>query len=307
MKKILFFSDPHYSVNSEIEEEKWFPPICAWLEKIQKKFKLQANLVEKFLSFWDKLTQKKTELMFEKAFQSGPYDFIIGLGDYTPGTNESGMITEKSVEQFSAFNESFRSYFPLTKRLLVWGDHDVGYKFDVSGKTGIKIGSESGGVSIKSVIRAQMFIGKMYGTEIINGARFIYLSTNLIRNVGENSSNELKILANSQMEYVVHELLESRPNYITFLLVHDPTALKLNGQIMNALEANGNAVIIHGHMHAGFSAFMTKLFYSFYRNLCKRFKVYVAPAPWGMFGVGGGFFILYLFEDGSYKIEKYKS
>ena len=304
--RILLFSDPHYSVDSRIEEEKWFPPICTWLEKIQKKFKLQTNLVEKFLSFWDRLTQKKTELIFEEAKKHGPYDFIIGLGGYTPGTNESGMITKKSVEQFMIFKKLFHKYFPLTLSLFVWGDHDAGYKFDVSGKTGMKIGTETGGISVESVMSAKILIGMPYGTSIMNNARFIYLSTNLIRNVDKNSSDELKILAEKQMEYVIHELLEARSDYLTFLLLHDPTALKLNGQIMDAIEANGNVIIFHGHMHAGFSAFIARIFYPFYQHLCKRFETYIVPAPWGMFGIGGGFLIADLKENG-FEVKKIKT
>jgi hypothetical protein len=306
--RILLFSDPHFSVDSRIEEESWFPPICNLLQKIDRRLHLEASLVEKFLKFWDRITQKNMRLFLKKASLLGPYDYIFGLGDYTPGTNESGMVTEKSIGQFKTFLRLLKDYFWDSPLFLTWGDHDVGYRFNVSKKTGVKIGSETGGISLKSVLVADKLLNKAWGSLKIGKAKVIALSTNLIR-ASDDKDELLRRMSDLQRKAVVYSLMEADDSDPIFLFLHDPTALHPDSVIMDAMRyisKKKKIIIIHGHMHAEYSAFLTRLFYKPYRKLCKKFETILVPAPWGMFGIGKGFKVLNLFDDGSYQIEKHR-
>lgn len=305
--KILLFSDPHRSVNSKDYEEKWFPPICSFLSKIEKKYFFPSNLTKKFLNFWDRTTQQSFRHMLEiaKAFQ--PFEYVFGTGDYTPGSNESGMLTDAAVNQYKEFEKDLNFHI-VCKKLLAWGDHDVGYRFNVSKKTGIKIGTEKGGISTESVKVVTRLIGPPYGILKIHSSLFIYIATNLIRNVDKDSPKELRDLKEKQESFLAEALHDSQVEN-NFLFLHDPTSLLLNTAVRKIIDFHRRkiSVIFHGHLHAEYSARLTRLVHSSYRNLCKNYRVELIPASWGMMGIGKGFCVLKLFDGGSYQIERHKT
>ncbi len=292
--RIALFSDPHFSVDSQEREEKWFPPLCNIMPKWMTK---------KFLKFWDNFTQHSFTTLLMRLGAFTPFDLVIGCGDYTPGTNERGMITNKSVEQYKTFEEVYNTILGYAPKILVWGDHDTGYKFDVSAKTGIKIGTEAGGVTIDSVNRAKELIGEPFGILDIGFKKFVWISTNLIRNVGINSNKELRNLQKKQEDFVERILHEAIDGEIVFLL-HDPTAINLYEGIGLLLRVNTNKidVVLHGHMHARWFAKLMRVFYKPYRQFCKLFPVHVIPASWGMLGIGKGFGVMEVFSDKTIKL-----
>lgn len=297
--KVLIFSDPHYSTKSEKGEEKWFPPLCDFLEE-----RGYHAMLQKFLNFWDTVTQRAFRSMVKKAKDSEPYDLAIGLGDYTPGANEKGMLTEKTHLQYVDF-ESILKSIEVHSKLLVWGDHDVGYRFNVGSKTGVKIGTEKGGISIESVQAAIKLIGLPFGFFSMGAANFIFISTNLIRNVDENSDRALWVLKIEQESFLAKTMRDSAGNI--FLLLHDPTVLTKETAVRKILDSYSNKItaIIHGHLHAEFSRLFAKTSPT-YRGLCRKYKTILAPAPWGFMGIGGGFLVMNIYENGTYGIEKQK-
>jgi calcineurin-like phosphoesterase family protein len=299
MKKVLFISDPHYSINSRKYEEKWFPTICNFLEKIR-----WHSGVKKFLRFWDDITRHAFERILKKARDMEPYDLVIGLGDYTPGANEEGMLTEKTHIQYHVFKRRLNKIRCLKK--LVWGDHDVGYKFNVSKNVGIKIGTEKGGISAKSVRIATELIGLPFGHFSVGKVNFIFISTNFIRNVDENSHETLRKLKFDQKNFLAKKLDGQEGK--AFLLLHDPTALTKDTLIRKIIDSHREKIvaIIHGHLHAEFFRFIAK-FSPTYGRLCKEYETILVPASWGMMGIGGGFIVMNIFDNGVCEIEKYKN
>ena len=294
--KILLFSDPHYSTNSLIEEEKWFPPVCSILPNF---------LAKKFLQFWDKMTQGAFIKMLNKAKRE-TYDLAIGLGDYTPGANESGMITDKSIGQFNSFKRILDQMISCHK-ILVWGDHDAGYRFEVSKKTGVKIGTEQGGMSDLSAENAGKLLGSPFYDFEMGPAKFFHISTNLIKNVDENDSNYLQILKKNQVWYL-DSCLERSITNLNFVLLHDPTALTPESEIRKVLDKHKKKItaIIHGHLHAEFARKLTMLS-PVSRDLCQNFKTVLVPASWGMMGIGAGYKVLEIDRNEYFKIIKHKS
>lgn len=298
--RVGFFSDPHFSVESEKEEEKWFPPVCNFLEKINS----SGRLVKKFLSFWDKKTQSSFKKIIEKMINLQPFDLVVGLGDYTPGANESGMLTPKTQEQYFAFQKII-DQIDCPKK-LVWGGHDVGYRFNVSGKIGIKIGTETGGMSVESAESATKLIGEPFGCFWVDQIKFIYISTNLIRNVNEESPKKLGDLKLSQENFLARTL--NNGNKKAFLLLHDPTALSECSVARIIIDSHRDKIIaiIHGHLHAEFVSKITKNF-PVYQELYSRYETILVPASWGMMGIGGGFLIMNIYNNGTFKINFHKT
>jgi len=296
--KILFISDPHYSVNSEKSEEKWFPPICDFLEKMGWK-----KLLTGFLKFWDTVTQRAFEQVAKEAKKLGPYSLAIGLGDYTPGANEKGMLTKKARIQYSLFANILNGI--RCPKKLIWGDHDVGYHFDVEEKTGVKIGTEGGGVSAESVQIATKLVGPPFGSFSIEGMRFIFIATNLIRNIDKSSDAQLRKLKLEQENFLAETLHNNTGKF--FLLLHDPTVLTQETAIRKIIDSHRKKIagIIHGHLHAEFSRWLAK-FSPTYRGLNKKYKTILVPASWGMLGIGGGFLVMNVHDDGTYEIERHK-
>lgn len=301
MKEILFFSDPHYSVNSEKSEEKWFPPICDFLEKMG-----WHTAVKRFLKFWDSVTQSAFRRMIMEATPQGyHYDCVVGLGDYTPGANERGMLTKKAQSQYGTFVSVLRWVWSAGE-LLIWGDHDVGYHFNVGEKAGVKIGTEKGGVSVESVQIATDLIGPPFGCFSVGEANFVFIATNLIRNVDENSDVKLQKLKLEQENFLAKALNDYAGNI--FLLLHDPTSLAKETAVRKIIDSNREKItaIMHGHLHAEFSRFFAK-FSPVYGGLCKEYKTILVPASWGMMGIGGGFLVMNIYDDGTHKIKKYST
>lgn len=296
MKKLichtLLFSDPHYSVDSKRSEEKWFPPLCNIMTQ---------GMTQKFLRFWDNVTQNAFKRMLQKSVELyGVFDLVIGCGDYTPGVFESGMITNSAIKQYKEFEAVLYDSVGYALRVLVWGDHDTGYKFDVSGNTGIKIGTESGGMSALSAKRAENYIGPAFGVLDLGVKKIVHISTNLIRNVNNCSDRYLQDLQKNQEEFVAEALQSAGEEEIIFLL-HDPTAIDINRGIGLLLATHSSKIhlLMHGHMHARWFARVMRTVYSPYRRLCKLFPTHVIPASWGMMGIGKGFGIMDVFDDGT--------
>jgi len=297
--RIALVSDPHYSTDSKESEEKWFPWFCTLLRKINP----SGRLVKKFLDFWDRKTQEAFENVIGRVKKLQPYDLLVGLGDYTPGANESGMLTQKTRKQYAIFKKVLDKINCLKK--LIWGDHDAGYRFNVKKRIGVKIGTEAGGVSVESVKAATQLIGDPFGCFWVDKIKFIFISTNLVRNVGSASPEELKDLKIKQETFLAKTLYESHEK--VFVLLHDPTALHKETAVRKILDSHQQKIlaIIHGHMHAGFVQKLNMLA-PVYFGLCLEYKTILVPASWGFMGIGGGFAIMKIYDDGTYEIKKYK-
>jgi hypothetical protein len=307
MKKIisrgLLYSDVHLSIDSTIEQERWYPPICTALQKIEGSLFLPNNLVGRFLAAFDRVTRESLENLLRTSYKQGPYDYAVGFGDYVAGDNESGMVNG-SANDYAFFKSRFDSFFGNLLSLRVWGDHCAGYRFDVSKRVGVKIGTEKGGISFKSVGVARSLIGEPFGIRIFPGATFVYMSTNLLRNVNAESEEELQELKKQQLDFLKTTLNLSGS---IFLCMHDPTALPLDKELVKLLYDCQKNIrgIIHGHMHSKYARGIVLLTYPFYEKLCRDFSVELVPSPSGMFGAGSGFKVLNTYNDGTYAIEKH--
>jgi len=298
--RFLIIADTIFATESKVSQERFYPDQVKYIAK-----KFGENRAEKILAWFDHGTQDTYFSMLEEASKLGHYDGIIGAGNYTIGTNESGMITPECVDQWFMFLEPLADAFPNVPRVLPPGGMDTGYRYEVKKWIRIfKIGSERGCVSEKSVAVFQDLAGPLFQKVSIGPATFVTISTNLIMNVYGHSSKALRDLQSEQEEFL-REALENSPERI-FLVMHDPSALPSSPTIPNLLYKYRDKVkaIIHGHSHSWVLRYPMFL-YPPYFKLCMNFNVVMADAPWGFFGIGKAFKTLEVNEDGSFKFKRH--
>ncbi len=298
--RFLLIADVLLSMMSRPEQERWFPPQLPFIEKLGRLLRCDWNQ-KRLLAWFDRRSQETYQAMLEAASKKGPFDAIIGAGNYTIGTNESGMITPECIEQWVCFMHYLSKYFQL---VLLWaiGGHDVGYRYMVKARAGFAIGSEMGGMSEESVNMVEKHIGPLFQAKKIGPATFVTISTNLIKNVNDNSADSLKRLKLQQEEFL-KEVLRTQTG--VFLVMHDATAL--SREMRNLIIQNRSRIdaIIHGHNHSWLFRWITILTYPPYARLCLKVPMILADAPWGSFGVGKAFKVLEVDEEGSWTIKRY--
>ena len=95
-KRILVFSDVHFSVRTKIGERRWYYP----MERM-----LPGKLANLFLQYWDFETQRCFQKMLDRASRLKPFNFLIDLGDGTPGDSQRGLITEKTQQEYLRYRK----------------------------------------------------------------------------------------------------------------------------------------------------------------------------------------------------------
>lgn len=302
MKKyqFLLLADVLFSVYSRAEQGRWFPPQLSFFEKLGNVIG-QDFSQKRLLAWFDRRSMETFQEMLVRAKASGPYDGLIGAGNYTIGTNESGMITPECLGQLEFFMYKLRRYFPDEFFLKTPGGHDVGYRYIVKERTGFAIGLESGGMSEESVDAFMKNLGPLFQRKTIGPATFVSISSNLIKNVNDDSPEKLRLLKCEQAEFLKSCLGEKED---FFLVMHDPTALSHEMHELILSNKHKIRAIIHGHCHCWQLRWLT-LFHSPYLKLCKSIPVILADAPWGTFGIGKAFKILEVDEEGGWKTKRY--
>lgn len=285
---------------SRPEQERWFPPQLPFIEKLGRLLGCDWNQ-ERLLAWFDRRSQETYQAMLEAASRKGPFDAIIGAGNYTIGTNESGMITPECIEQWVCFMHYLSKYFQL---VLLWavGGHDIGYRYMVKARAGFAIGSETGGMSEESVDMVEKHIGPLFQAKKIGPATFVTISTNLIKNVNDNSANSLQRLKLQQEEFL-RDILKTQTGI--FLVMHDATALSDGVRRLIIQNKEKINAVIHGHNHSWLFRWVTLLTYPPYLWLCLKVPVILADAPWGSFGIGKAFKVLEVDETGKWTTKRY--
>lgn len=261
MARILLFSDIHYSKNSLPSEKRWFPEIVSLLGIFS------GRLATGFLYFWDSYTQRCSET-FLSAVSGEKYDAAFCLGDMTPGVRESGLASEKSVQEADELKEKlFRVMrYPLH---FVLGNHDVGYT--------APIGYKRGGITLVSLEKAvDVYREKLFYTIVVGNTKFCVITSSLA--MTDVRFEEWK---KRQFDFLQGELAQSEK---IFLLFHDPFALRdvtLRGIIGNNLPKIEK--IICGDVHAVFIGRMLSFLLPF------SDKIIFTPSICGFLGFGRGF------------------
>lgn len=239
--------------------------------------------------------------------------------------NERGMTQKTDVRVVNNLRDSLQKIIDVPWYFVV-GDHEIGYKLPLSR-------DPNGGVSTKSISNFQRTLGKLFHGVYGQDFNLLFVSSTLMlsdwRSLGSAEGMELQSLKREQEKFIVRWLMEIEEYKKVFVFMHDPDALKNFRSIINRdyYAKNKNFTVFCGHMHADWTLrayeALGKISKSPFRiimpkkiriwasdnlerlDLFRKYDLQIIPAPGGMMGLGGGFKILNIYDDGSYGIEKY--
>lgn len=296
--ELIVFSDAHFSVDSRIEEERWFPPQCRWLDALEHRAGIGENLVKRFLEWWDRKTQQGVSELISRAAAYQTVQAIISCGDETPGTNESGLVTEKAREESQEFSKRIKRAFPGIPFLRCWGGHDLGYHHPTTSKL---IGAR-GGVTANSIQWAQTLISPSFQRLEIDPFTIILLNSEVYYHHSCRDTGAAGILRRMAEEQDTW-LEETRKCAGRILLfIHDPAPLP---HIARCFGKNGCNKIAHsfcGHVHR---RWVGSLLAQCTRH-GRMFHLTAVPALWGFSFEWCGFLTATLLQDGRYTIQYQK-
>jgi hypothetical protein len=241
--------------------------------------------------------------------------------------NERGMVMRNDCWKMRDCLDKLRLFSRSEKMYAVAGDHELGYRLPLSS-------DPFGGISCASVNNFLHYAGPLWQTFSFGDVYFILLSSSLMIQGLEHLSEKqrLKILQmrEEQRIFFLATLSKIPKEKMVFVFMHDPDAISvLNVYICkHPWNCNKNITIFCGHMHAEFSLkiykFLGKIAHSCWASvlpikirawaavnnvrltLFKKYNLQIIPAPSGMMGIGGGFKVLNIYNDGTYEIEKHK-
>lgn len=284
--RIGLFSDLHYSIDSQPEEHKWFPAVYDLLSRIN------ISWAEKFLGFWDKLTQRWAAVTLKKM-GGQKVDFFINLGDTTPGIDEEGLITNKAVWQAREALKRIQSFTNEKPVYHVPGNHDIGYFSNFPG-------AQRKGPSDISCQNHEALFGPVWQTKVVKGIRLVFLySYPLIRPESEFEDQPyLRKIKKDQEMFLKYKLAETTEPLILFL--HDPLALLKIYPRLKPFQYRLICVVA-GHVHSSLLGRLLKWRYKELREL----KAVVVPSPWGWCGIGkkGRGMVLEVESDDSIRVK----
>ena len=322
--RILLMSDSHCMV---------VPP---WKQKGQTEKGAAGWIVEFFISIWKLFNFRFFKKALKKAGSMGGFDKVIYCGDLAECIyNERGMITSKDVEEMKKLKCLFEQEIEIDPKNVYYlaCDHGLGYILPLSC-------DPEGGMSWKSLDNFQSVFGPLYSTFSICQFHFLLLSSSLlIQPTSHLSVAERKYVSDlqkSQRDFVWEFLGRKNEEKTILVFMHDPDGLD---SYLFTLGDYNNFKAFCGHMHAEDSLkkyedlgrianaktakekVMSRIFNHFKKGkkimnwaegnlrrmeIFRKYNLQIVPSTAGMMGRGGGFLILNLFDDGSYKIEKHK-
>lgn len=293
--RILLFADVHFSVNSEPEDERWFPPQVA---------RMSSQRAKEFLSRWDEKVAEAYKRFLARAREFGPYDLIVSLGDNTPGDNERGMLTEKARKQWDMFRQKLEESFLSVGKKFVWGDHDVGYLYKPS-RGFPRIGLEKDlGMTKGSFEIAQKMLGPPWQMLHLGGFTFLLLNSSIIRTSRESPNLEIRDffskLVEEQNQFICQNLERTDK---AILAIHDVRQLQyLRNVLAPYLQGQKIVLTLGGHFHL---RLLGKIYAM--KPFLRRLNLKIVPSSLGsmvLYGVlgKGGFCILELPDQNKHKL-----
>jgi len=277
---------------------------------------------EKIIAKSIKEGEKRFVMTLNEAEKIGNIDFIFCGGDMVTGYGERGLIGPDSPEHISNFKKLLDDSFRETPKKYMAGGHELGYVLPLST-------DPEGGPSEKSIEVFEENFNQIFYTFSEGKYKFVVLSSDLelLKGGTENMMKKKKL----QEEFYKDEITYTQPEQKVVLMLHDPDALapmfSFLGKNLDKIEKT-----FSGHQHAEWvkkiypgicsaassrvlevplKPIFNKFFpgkanavWNYFREnknnaqIWNSVKLSIIPAPGGMMGVGGGFLVADLKEEG---------
>jgi hypothetical protein len=291
-------------------------------DPLHKSLKGKNTAGEKIIANAIKDGEERFSLALEKTERIGNVDFLFCGGDMVTGYGERGLVGPESPEHISKFKKVLDEHFrDLPKRYMA-GGHEIGYILPLSTDT-------EGGPSEKSIQVFEENFNQLFYTFSEGRYKFVVLSSDL--ELLKGGTEELMKRKKLQDEFYKDEITYTNPEQKIVLMIHDPDALapmfSFLGKNLDKIEKT-----FSGHQHAQWvnkiypnlcsmassrvlelplKPLFNKFFpgkadavWDYFRQnkdnakIWNSVKLSIIPAPGGMLGIGGGFLIADLKEEG---------
>jgi hypothetical protein len=291
---------------------------------------LLSWIFERFIDIWKRYNVSfAIPRLLKKIAKLGSVDRIICNGDLVECEwNERGIVMDTDcAEVRKKMHTINNSSYSIGGVAYVLGDHELGYRLPLSN-------DPQGGISKKSIENFVVTIDHPWQMFFIGGKHFVLLCSSLMMqktdHLPESERQFVEQMRLTQEAFIKEYLFDIPENEDVFVFLHDPDALvEFYKCIRDEYYVhNKNFTAFCGHMHAEWSLLaykkLGKLAQSKYAyilpvkirqwaksnrlrlELFEKYNLQIIPAPGGMMGIGGGFKVLNLFDDGTYEIETHK-
>ncbi|EKE21636.1 MAG: hypothetical protein ACD_7C00165G0005 [uncultured bacterium] len=308
----------------------------------EEKFKTQRkNFIERSIQFFANILQKKEKNIYEKMKKVVNEKMInvgISNGDLMESAaTERGWITERDTEAAKEVVQKLENSLSLGKLELNMGNHESGYILPLST-------DDEGGVSLQSIKNFLLVAkrDKLYHSFLIEGFRFIfvpYLFTEQIAKDFDLNKEKEVFLEEMKKDF----FLSDEP--VVLFIHDPDSLMNENLLSLIQANRKKIKAMFFGHYHSWMNLFFAKILVNIFncwwlfplrplvnvifwiisgrnmrivRELGKYFRsrknipgiikklgMILIPAPTGMFGVGCGFLILEISDNGKLEIKKY--
>ncbi len=319
-KKIILASDAHYGEKKydELTQDKFKKPKergsaipdATWLDYVFDRYR-RGN-------------ERRFKLLLSEVKNIGGVQHLFFGGDMVSGYGERGLSgpnSQKVIEEFKKVLDQFLPQKTLAKHFVA-GGHELGYALPWSW-------DEKGGINERAIEMFESNFNELFFTVQEEQYKFVILSSNLELINDRNQRVTEKILKKKreQEEFYKDTISEALPDEKIILMLHDPDALQ---PMFSFLEQHLQKIerTFVGHHHAQWVTAVQKYLYrlagsslgnsslkfleqfvaksslqhlrknSVNAQIWQRVKMVTIPAPGGNFGLGGGFLVAVLGEDG---------
>ena len=269
-----------------------------------------------------KKNEEKFVITLEEAQGIGGVEYLFFGGDMVTGYGERGLTGPDSLEHIKKFKTLLSGYFGDMPKKYMAGGHELGYVLPLST-------DPEGGPSEKSIEIFEGNFNELFYTFEDGKYKFVVLSSDL--ELLRGGTDEMLRKKREQREFYKDEMTYKLPDQKVVLMLHDPDAL---ASMFPFLKNNLGELerTFSGHQHAQWvnkiypqicqvasskimakplKAIFNKMFPGKAEAVWKYFqdnkdnasiwnavKLSIIPAPGGMMGVGGGFLVADLNEEG---------
>jgi len=321
-KKIILASDAHWGermydfltqgkFKSEEVRKMLGVPKAVWLDVVFNRYR-QGN-------------ERRFELLLKEIQKVGDVKYLFFGGDMVSGYGERGLSGENSQEAISEFKKVVDSFISEgVQKHYVAGDHEMGYYLPWSW-------DEQGGLNERAIEMFEGNFNELFYTFNEDQYKFVILSSDLElvdkQKEARGVSEEILRKQSRQRTFYKDEISGAQKDEKIVLMLHDPDALQ---PMFDFLEQHLDKIerTFVGHHHAQWVTAMQKYLYSLAGStlgkpslkfleqyiaqsslehlrknsinakIWNQMKMVTIPAPGGNFGLGGGFLVAKLGEDG---------